>query len=160
MVYGQREDLMILHTIVQMKGCLSAYHLLLQLGILLRVIAATSMAVCTMSVAAVTIGQHLLAATTTACASCSSTAMATSIRRTTTTAREVNQSVASKNQNNLISVVRKPKRKQGFHDHAFQSIPLVLGTRQCLTFKFYQLWNGLKQKYLNLLKADLIIIRS
>ena len=45
MVYGQRQDLMILHTTVQMKEYLSASHLLPQLGILLRVVAEAAMEV-------------------------------------------------------------------------------------------------------------------
>ena len=44
MVYGQRRDLVTLHTTVQIEGCLSASHHLPQLGILLRVIAAKAMA--------------------------------------------------------------------------------------------------------------------
>ena len=43
-VYGQRQDFMILHTTVQMKEYLSAFHLLQKLGILLRGVAATAMA--------------------------------------------------------------------------------------------------------------------
>ena len=65
--------------------------------------------------------------------------MAASIRRATPIALAATLSVVSKNQNNLISVVRKPKRKQGFHDHAFQSIPLVLGTRKCSTLNFQKM---------------------
>ena len=60
--FGQRLGLMILHTIRQMKEYLSAFHLLPQLGILLRVIATAAMAACTMSVTSVTIGLSLLAA--------------------------------------------------------------------------------------------------
>ena len=91
------------------------------------------MPVSTMSVDAATVGLRRLK--TTARTTWVSTAVATSIRRTATAiARSASQSVVSKNQNNLISVVRKPKRKQGFHDHAFQSIPLVLGTRNSSTF--------------------------
>ena len=90
MVYGQRQDLMILHTIVQIKEYLSGYHLLLRRGILLRVIAA-AMAVCHMVARTATIGLLLLArATRTACAS---TAMAMSIRPTPTLARAVGLSV-------------------------------------------------------------------
>ena len=64
MVYGQRQDLVPQHTIVQIKGCLSASHHLPQLGILLRVIAAKTMAVSSLSVASATIGLPLLTATT------------------------------------------------------------------------------------------------
>ena len=64
MVYGQRQDLVTQHTIVQMKGYLSASHHLPQLGILLRVFATTAMAVSAMSVTAATIGLPLLTATT------------------------------------------------------------------------------------------------
>ena len=64
MVFGQRQDLMILHSTVQIKGCLSASHHLPQLGILLRVIAAKTMAVSSLSVASATIGLPLLTATT------------------------------------------------------------------------------------------------
>ena len=124
MVYGQRQDLLILHTMA--AGCLSVSVLLQQHGILLRVLAPA--AVHTMSAATAAIGLLLHTATTRI--SCTSTAIAASIRRAAAIARAVTRSVASKNQNNLISVVRKPKRKQGFHDHAFQSIPLVLGTRK------------------------------
>ena len=63
MVYGERQDFMILHTTVQMKEYLSASHLLQKLGILLRVIATTAMAVWTMLAAAAAIGLPLLAAT-------------------------------------------------------------------------------------------------
>ena len=63
-VYGQRRDLVPLHTIVQMKECLSASHHLPQLGILLRVIAAATMAAWAMSVTTATIGVPLLTATT------------------------------------------------------------------------------------------------
>ena len=44
MVYGQRQDLIILHTTVQIKEYLSASHLLQKLGILLRVIWTATMA--------------------------------------------------------------------------------------------------------------------
>ena len=44
MVYGQRQDLIILHTTVQIKEYLSASHLLQKLGILLQVIWAATMA--------------------------------------------------------------------------------------------------------------------
>ena len=63
-VYGQRQDLIPQHTTVQIKGCLSASHHLPQLGILLRVIAAKTMAVSSLSVASATIGLPLLTATT------------------------------------------------------------------------------------------------
>ena len=95
MVYGQRQDVIILHTTVQIEGCLSASHHLPQLGILLRVIATTSMAVSAMSVSAATIGLPLLAATSRT--TCTSTTMVTSIRRTASIARTVNLSVVSKN---------------------------------------------------------------
>lgn len=130
MVYGQRQGLLILHTMA--AGYLSVSVLLQQHGILLRVLAATPAAVSALSEASATIGLLLL--TITARTACASATMAASFRRTTTIARTVSLSVVSKNQNNLISVVRKPKRKQGFHDHAFQSIPLVLGTRNSSTF--------------------------
>ena len=95
MVYGQRQDLVPQHTIVQIKGCLSASHHLPQLGILLRVIAAKTMAVSSLSVASATIGLPLLTATTRS--ACTSTAMAASIRLTTAVARTVAQSAVSKN---------------------------------------------------------------
>ena len=95
MVYGQRPDFIIPHTIVQMEGFLSASHLLPQLGILLRVIATTTMAVSAMSVTAATIGLPLLAATTRS--TCTSAAMAASIRLTSAIARAATQSVVSKN---------------------------------------------------------------
>ena len=95
MVYGRRRDLVTEHTIVQMKGFLSASHHLPQLGILLRVFATAAMAACSMSVTSAAIGLPLLAATTrTAWAS---TTMAASIRLTTTIARTASQSVVSKN---------------------------------------------------------------
>ena len=54
--------------------------------------------------------------------------MASSLRQATKAfARAVTQSVASKNQNNLISVVRKPKRKQYFHDQHNTVIGLFSG---------------------------------
>ena len=61
MVYGQRQDLMILHTTLQMKEYLSASHLLSQHGILLRVFADTAMAVSAVSVSAAATGLLLLA---------------------------------------------------------------------------------------------------
>ena len=61
-VYGRRQVSMIQHTIVQTKECLSVYLLLLQHGILLRVIATTAMGVCTMLEATAPIGLHRLAA--------------------------------------------------------------------------------------------------
>ena len=98
-VYGQMQDLMILHTTVQMEEYLSASHLLQKLGILLQVIATAMMAVSTVSVTSAAIGLHLLTimtdATSTACPS--STTTATSTRRTATTARTVYLSVVSKN---------------------------------------------------------------
>ena len=93
MVYGQRQDLMVLHTIVQTKECLSVYHLLPPLGILLRVIATTGMATWRMSAAA-TIGLPLLTATTRT--TCTSATVAASVRRTATSARTASQSVVSK----------------------------------------------------------------
>ena len=97
MVYGQRQDLMVLHTTVQMKEYLSASHLLPQHGILLRVIATTTMTVSSLSVATAPVGLHLLTATTsTSRTTCSSAAMATSFRRDTTIARAVGLSVVSK----------------------------------------------------------------
>ena len=96
MVYGQRQDLVPQHTTVQIKGCLSASHHLPQLGILLRVIAATTMAVSTVSVTAASIGLPLLTATTRT--ACTSTSMETSCRRLTATiARTASQSAVSKN---------------------------------------------------------------
>ena len=95
MVYGQRQDLVPQHTTVQIKGCLSASHHLPQLGILLRVIATASTAVCAMSGATATVGLLLLAITSRS--TCTSTTMAASIRRTTTVARAAAQSVVSKN---------------------------------------------------------------
>ena len=78
-----------------MEGFLSASHLLPQLGILLRVIATTTMAVSSMSVTAASIGLPLLAAS--ARTTCSSTTMATSVRLAATLARSATQSVVSKN---------------------------------------------------------------
>ena len=96
MVYGQRQDLVPQHTILQMKGFLSASHHLPQLGILLRVIAATTMAVSTVSVTTASIGLPLLTATTRT--ACTSTSMETSCRRLTATiARTASQSAVSKN---------------------------------------------------------------
>ena len=89
-----------------MKEYLSASRLLQKLGILLRVVATTAMAVSTVSVTSATIGLLLL--TVTGRIACTSTTMAASVRRPTTIARTVNLSVVSKNQNNLISVVGKP----------------------------------------------------
>jgi len=64
MVYGQRQDLMILYSTVQIKEYLSASHLLQKLGILLRVIAATAaVAASAMSATTAAIGLPLLAAT-------------------------------------------------------------------------------------------------
>ena len=97
MVYGQRQDLIILHTTVQMKEYLSASHLLQKLGILLRGVATTSMAAWAMSVTAASIGLPLLTAA--ARSTCASATMASSIRLTTAIARTVNLSVVSKNQN-------------------------------------------------------------
>ena len=94
-VYGQRQDLIPQHTTVQIKGCLSASHHLPQLGILLRVIAPTALAVSAVSVATATIGLPLLTATSRT--TCTSPAMATSIRLTTTIARAASQSAVSKN---------------------------------------------------------------
>mgnify|MGYP006331431433 CR=1 FL=1 len=97
MVYGQRQDLMILHTTVQMKEYLSASHHLPQHGILLRVIATTTMTVSSLSVSTAPVGLHLLTATTsTSRTTCSSAEMATSFRRATTIARAVGLSVVSK----------------------------------------------------------------
>ena len=59
-VYGHRRDFL-LHP-VHTGGHLSAYHLLLQLGILLRVIATAEMAISSMSIAAAAIGLLLLTA--------------------------------------------------------------------------------------------------
>ena len=95
MVYGQRRDLMILHPIGQIEGYLSASHHLPQLGILLRVIATASTAVCAMSGATATVGLLLLAITSRS--TCTSTTMAASIRRTTRVARAAAQSAVSKN---------------------------------------------------------------
>ena len=98
MVYGQRQDLMILRTTVQMEEYLSASHHLPQLGILLRVVAATTVAVWAVLATAAAIGLPLLTATiaTTRTAWTSAT-MATSIRRTAALARAVDLSVVSKN---------------------------------------------------------------
>ena len=71
------------------------------LGIQLRVGAASLMGRCTMSAATAAIGRLLLAMTT--LTTCSSTTMATSVRRAAAVARAVFLSVVSKNQNNLIS---------------------------------------------------------
>ena len=95
MVYGQRQDFLIPHTTVQIEGFLSASHHLPQLGILLRVIAPTALAVSAVSVATATIGLPLLTATSRT--TCTSPAMATSIRLTTTIARAASQSAVSKN---------------------------------------------------------------
>ena len=59
-VYGHRRDFL-LHP-VHTGEHLSAYHLLLQLGILLRVIATAEMAISSMSIAAAAIGLLLLTA--------------------------------------------------------------------------------------------------
>ena len=100
MVYGQRQDLMILHTTVQMKEYLSASHLLQKLGILLRGIATTVVAAWTVSVTAATIGLPLLTATIASPRTTwPSATMATSLRLTTTFMRAVAQSVVYKNQN-------------------------------------------------------------
>ena len=98
-IYGQRQDLVPQHTIVQIKGCLSASHHLPQLGILLRVFATTAMAVSAMSATAAAIGLLLLTVllTATTRASCTSATMAASIRLTASIARAVNLSVVSKN---------------------------------------------------------------
>ena len=95
MVYGQRQDLVPQHTTVQIEGYLSASHHLPQLGILLRVIAPTALAVSAVSVATATIGLPLLAATTRT--ACPSSAMATSIRLAAAIARTATQSAVSKN---------------------------------------------------------------
>ena len=95
MVYGQRQDLVPQHTTVQMKEYLSASHHLPQLGILLRVIATTAMAVSAMSVTTATVGLPLLAATTRT--AWTSATMAASVRLTTTLARAAAQSAVSKN---------------------------------------------------------------
>ena len=109
MVYGQRQDLMILHIIVYIREYLSVYHLLQKHGILLQVVAASALAVSAMSEAPATIGLRRLAATmATTPTPCTSTTVSTSIRRTAAFVRAVTQSVASKNQNNIISVVEKP----------------------------------------------------
>ena len=101
MVYGQRQDLMILRTTVQMEEYLSASHHLPQLGILLRFIAPTTVAISPMSVTSAAIGLLLL---TIACLSPTvtmsirrATTMATSIRRAAAFARTVTLSVVSKN---------------------------------------------------------------
>ena len=94
MVYGQRQDLMILHTTVQMKVYLSASHLLQKLGILLQVVA-TLMAGSAMSVTQAAIGLPLLAATSRT--AWSSTTLATFTRRPTGIARRATQSAVSKN---------------------------------------------------------------
>ena len=94
MAFGQRLGLIILHTIRQTKEYLSIYHLLQQLGILLRVIAAATVGRCTMSAASATIGRFLL--TTTAHTSWNSSTMAMSIRRPAAIGRTAFQSVASK----------------------------------------------------------------
>ena len=93
--FGQRPDLMIQHTIVQTKECRSASVHLQQLGILLRVFASATMAVSSMSATTATTGLLLL--TESSRTTCSSPAVAASIRRTTALERAVRQSVASKN---------------------------------------------------------------
>ena len=95
MVYGQRQDLIILHTTLQIKEYLSASHLLPQHGILFRVVATTTMAVSSMSVPAATIGLPLLTAAPRT--PCTSATMATSIRLATPIARTATQSAVSKN---------------------------------------------------------------
>ena len=121
MVSGQRPVLTILPTTAQTKVYRSVSVLLQLRGTQLRVIAATIINIWTLSATVAAIGLRRLIATkaTSAPTTCTSATMATSIRADTTIARTVTQSVASKNQNNLISVVRKPKRKQGFLDNAF-----------------------------------------
>ena len=95
MVYGQGQDLVIEHTIVQIKGFLSASHLLQKLGILLRVLATASVTVSAKSVTTAIVGLPLLTAT--ARATWTSTTMAASIRLTNTVARTASQSAVSKN---------------------------------------------------------------
>ena len=96
MVYGQRQDLMILHTTVQMKEYLSASHLLQKLGILLRVIAAATMAI--WALLAIAAGIGLLLLTMTPRTSCASATMASSsASMAATSARPVYLSVVSKN---------------------------------------------------------------
>ena len=103
MVYGQRRDFMLLHSIVQIKEYLSAYHLLLQLGTLLRVFWATTLETSKMSVATATTGLRLLTTTpglfllTAPRTSCISAKVAMSVRRTASIARAVYLSVVSKN---------------------------------------------------------------
>ena len=92
MAFGQRPDLLIKHTIVQKKECRSASVHLQQLGTLLRVVAATTLAVSTVSAAAATTGLLLLAVTVRT--TCTSTAVASSVRRTSTIEQTVRQSVA------------------------------------------------------------------
>lgn len=104
MVYGLRLDLAIRHTTTQIKEYLSVYHLLLQLGILLRVFAPIQMAVSplsTISATSATIGQLLHA--NTVHTPCTSAVLAISGCHTVTPARSVIQSVVSKSQNNLQS---------------------------------------------------------
>ena len=98
-------------------------------GILLRVVATTTMAVSAVSATSATIGLLLLTVTFTTPTTCTSTTLAASMRRAATIARTAGRSVVSKNQNSLISVVRKPKRKQGFLDNAFCGLPLGPGPR-------------------------------
>ena len=63
MVYGQRQDLMILHMMVQMRAYLSVYHFLPQHGILLRALSTAEVAACGWSVTKAAIGLPLLLVT-------------------------------------------------------------------------------------------------
>ena len=95
MVFGRRPVLMILLTTAQTKVYRSISALRQLPGIQLRVLATTTMDVCTMSVRKANIGLPLLAAS--ARTSCSSATVAASVCGTSTVARTVSQSVASKN---------------------------------------------------------------
>ena len=105
-VYGKLLDLRAHHMTVQTKALISVSAVHPPLGIQLRVLAATAMAVWTMSAAPASIGQFLLAATSHA--ACTSSAMAVSVRRTASVGRTASQSVVSKNQNNSIRVSMCP----------------------------------------------------
>ena len=77
-------------------------------GILFRVFATATMGHCTLSTTTATIGQLLLAATTSPHTAWTSTTMATSIYPAATFERAVLGSVVSKNQNNSVSGLLEP----------------------------------------------------
>ena len=94
MEYGQNQVFQIQHMMMPIKVFLSASAVLQPLGILLRVIATTTMGRCTVSATMAAIGQLLL--TITALTSCTSTTMAASILPSAAIERTGLASVASK----------------------------------------------------------------